>query len=45
MTGFDSGFLVRFAGGFLVGFIVGFPISLVVIPGVRRTVQKMTGSQ
>jgi hypothetical protein len=45
MTGFDLGFLVRFAGGFLVAFIVGFPTSLLVIPIVRRTVNKMVGSQ
>lgn len=45
MTGIDSGFPLRFTGGFLIGFIVGFPTSLSVIPVVRRTVNKMTGSQ
>ncbi len=44
MTGFDSGFPLRFSGGFLIGFIVGFPTSLIVIPVVRRTVNKMISS-
>lgn len=42
MTGFTSGFFERFLGGFVIGFVVGVPTSLLVIPIVRRIVDKMT---
>jgi hypothetical protein len=42
MTGIDAGFPMRFAGGLLIGFIVGLPTSILVIPVVRKTVNKLT---
>jgi hypothetical protein len=36
---------MRFAGGFLIGFVVGLPTSVLVIPVIRRIVNKLTADQ
>jgi gas vesicle protein len=33
---------MRFLGGFAIGFIVGFPTSLIVLPSIRKIVNKLT---
>jgi hypothetical protein len=44
MTGINPGLPMRFGGGFLIGFVVGLPTSLLVIPAVRKIVDRMTAN-
>ncbi len=39
MTGWNSGFIQRFAGAWLIGFAVALPTSLAVTPLIRRLVK------
>ena len=41
-TGFGEGFLLLWTESFFLGVIVGFPISLLVIPIVRKIVDSLT---
>jgi len=39
MTGWNSGFIQRFAGAWLIGFAVALPTSLAITPVIRRLVK------
>jgi len=41
MTGWTPGFPQRFLSGWAIGFLVGLPTSLLIIPLVRRLVDKL----
>jgi len=41
--GFVPDFLVRWLRAFSIGFAVSFPISLIMVPLVRRIVNKLAG--
>ena len=41
-TGLDAGFPARWLRGAAIGFTVGLPISLAVLPMIRKTVEGLT---
>ena len=45
MTRAEMGFPLRFAVGFVLAFVVGFPTSVLVVPFVRKIVDKLTVDQ
>lgn len=42
-VGLSPALPARFLGGFAIGFAVGFPTSLLVIPNIRKLVNRLTG--
>ena len=43
-TGFAKGFILRWVNGSLLGIVVAFPIALLLIPLVRKLVDKITST-